>query len=231
MSPGTEPAARRGRLITFEGGEGAGKSTQLRRLARRLESEGVKTVATREPGGSEHAEALRRVLLSGRARFLGPAGEATLFAAARIDHIDAMIEPALASGLWVVCDRFADSTRAYQGADGLDPRLIDALEHVALNGLAPDLTLVLDAPAELGLARAARRSGAAADRFEAQSRAFHEKIRAAFLRVAEENPRRCVVIDATLSEDDVAAAVWRATRTRLLTSAAQDAHGQDAHGR
>jgi dTMP kinase len=151
-------AARRGRFITLEGGEGVGKSTQAQLLAQRLRPLGISVVVTREPGGSPGAEALRDVILSGAAAPFGSAGEAILFSAARIDHIDQTIAPALEKGAWVVCDRFADSTRAYQGAAGkVDPALIASLERVAVGDVRPDLTLVLDLPVRKGLARAAGR--------------------------------------------------------------------------
>ncbi len=222
MLRASDPAARaprRGKLITLEGGEGAGKSTQIGHLMRRLAEAGVEAIATREPGGSEGAEVLRKVLLSGVVEPLGPAAEAILFAAARIDHIDALIEPALAAGRWVVSDRFADSTRAYQGgAGGLDPRLVSALERVALAGLRPDLTLILDLPVEVGLMRAARRRapGEGVDRFEAQDLRFHEALRAAFLTIADEDQQRCVVIDASAPEVEVAQAIWGAVAIRLI---------------
>ncbi|MBL8587957.1 MAG: dTMP kinase [Methylobacteriaceae bacterium] len=208
----------RGRFITFEGGEGAGKSTQARRLADRLERRGLAVVVTREPGGSPKAEAIRHVILSGRARMLGPAGEAMLFAAARIDHLDVTIRPALARGAWVVCDRFMDSTRVYQGALGaVDSAVIDALERVAVAETRPDLTLILDLPAETGCARAAARRGAATpDRFEGEDIEAHRTLRAGFLAVAEADPTRCVVIDAAQPPDDVADAVWAAVEARLF---------------
>ena len=210
-------APPRGRFLTLEGGEGAGKSTQLLRLAERLRGCGLRVVQTREPGGSPRAEALREVILSGRARSLGPAGEALLFAAARMDHLDKAILPALARGDWVVCDRFADSTRVYQGALGaLAPEVIDALERVTLDGVTPDMTLILDVPAELGMARAAARRGAAeADRFESESLDSHRMLRDAFLDIARAEPRRCVVIDASTGPDPVEAAIWAAVRARF----------------
>ena len=182
-----------GRFITLEGGEGAGKSVQARRLAARLREAGLGVVLTREPGGSPGAEALREVILSGGAARFGAIGEAMLFSAARIDHIDATIAPALRRGEWVVCDRFLDSTRAYQGAAGrLDPALVASLERVAVGACRPDLTLVLDLPAAEGLARAAARRGeAAADRFEREGLAFHETLRRAFLAIVEAEPERC----------------------------------------
>jgi len=211
-------APARGRFITLEGGEGAGKSVQARRLAGRLRDLGLAVVLTREPGGSPGAEALREMILSGAAARFGAAGEALLFSAARIDHIDATIAPALRRGDWVVCDRFADSTRAYQGAASrLDSELLASLERVAVGDCRPDLTLILDLPAAQGLARAAARRGGgeAADRFESQGLAFHETLRQAFLSIARAEPRRCAVIDAGAGEDEVAEAIWGATRERL----------------
>jgi len=208
---------RRGRFITFEGGEGVGKSVQARRLVKRLRAAGVNVIRTREPGGSPGAETLRQVILSGFAARFGPDGEALLFAAARIDHLDKKILPALARGAWVVCDRFADSTRAYQGAAGkLPPGFLARLEEVSVGPNKPDLTLILDLPVEAGLARAARRRGQrGADRFEAEGAAFHETLRQAFLAIAAAEPKRCVVIDASRNEDEVAAAVWSAVEARL----------------
>jgi dTMP kinase len=148
---------------------------------------------------------------------LGPAGEALLFCAARIDHLDTTIRPALAAGTFVVCDRFADSTRAYQGAAGdLDPRLIRALERVTIGDTTPELTLVLDLPAEVGLARAAQRRAGEADRFEGEALAFHETLRQSFLDIAAREPQRCAVIDATASPDAVAEAIWHVVERRLL---------------
>lgn len=216
----TEPVPpRRGKLITLEGGEGAGKSTQIRHILRFLRRTGIEAIATREPGGSEGAEILREVLLSGAVGSLGPAAEAMLFAAARIDHIDNTIEPALTAGEWVVSDRFSDSTRAYQGGTGeIDPKLLDSLERVTLGDVRPDLTLVLDLPAEEGLARAARRRAPqqSPDRFEGEALRFHESLRAAFLAIAAADPRRCAIIDASAPESDVAAAIARIIAARLL---------------
>ncbi|HEU0017003.1 MAG TPA: dTMP kinase, partial [Methyloceanibacter sp.] len=185
-----------GKLITFEGGEGAGKSTQVSILVERLRSAGRHAIATREPGGSPVAEDIRETLLSGKVKQFGPFAEALLFSIARQDHIDTVIADALARGQWVVCDRFLDSTRAYQGATGGVPApVISALERLTLHGIMPNLTIVLDIPVEEGLARMARRRGAP-DRFESQDLAQHERIRKAFLNIAEEEPGRCVVIDA-----------------------------------
>jgi dTMP kinase len=210
-------APRRGRFITLEGGEGAGKSVQARRLETRLKAVGLVVLRTREPGGSPHAEDLREVILSGFARPFGSEGEALLFAAARIDHVDATILPALARGQWVVCDRFADSTRAYQGAAGdLPSDYIDNLERVAVGQNNPDLTLILDLPPEAGLERAnARRGPGETDRFEAEGLAFHETLRRAFLEIAAREPERCAVIDALKNEDDVEAEIWATVAGRL----------------
>jgi dTMP kinase len=208
-----------GRFVTFEGGEGVGKSTQVARLAKRLADCGVETVTTREPGGSKLAETLRRALLSGHAAPLGALGEAILFTAARIDHVDTVIEPALARGAFVLCDRFADSTRAYQGALGkVDDKTLALLERVALRGLKPDLTLVLDLPAPQAQARAAARrgAGAAPDRFEAEDHAFHEALRRAFLDIAEQAPERCCVVDAALPEEEAAQAIFNLVEARFL---------------
>lgn len=221
--PATKPASRPaakpvppGRFITLEGGEGAGKSTQLRRLLARLQAAGIDAVGTREPGGSTGAEIMRHLILSGAAKPLGPLAEATLFAAARADHLDATIRPALARGAWVVCDRFADSTRVYQGALGnVDPRLIAALEEVTVGETRPDLTLILDLPAEEGLARAAARSGRDADRFESEGLAFHRALREAFRALATSEPERCVLIDASFEAEAVEEAIWQAVSTRL----------------
>jgi dTMP kinase len=161
---------------------------------------------------------LRGILLSGEARHLGATGEALLFSAARIDHIDQVIRPALARGDWVICDRFSDSTRAYQGALGQsDPNFLAALERVTLDGLKPDLTLILDLPSEIGLARAAARRGTeATDRFETEDAAFHESLRNAFRAIAANEPERCALIDASRDEAHVAKAIWGEIEQRLL---------------
>ena len=196
----------RGRFITFEGGEGTGKSTHATLLADRLKALGIGVVLTREPGGSPGAEIIRHILLSGAAKPLGPEAEAILFAAARDDHVRTTIEPALARGDWVICDRFIDSTRVYQGTLGhVDPQLIRALERVTVGDLKPDLTFILDVPAEVGLARAQQRRGEGqADRFEAESLAFHEELREAFRLIALTESDRCVIIDATQPKPEVA---------------------------
>ena len=215
-----------GRFITFEGGEGAGKSTQVRLLAERLKAAGTTTVVTREPGGTATAESIRRLLLSGLAEPLGVDGEAVLFAAARADHVEHIIRPALDAGQWVLCDRFFDSTHVYQGA--ADESFLDALDRVAVGRTRPDLTIVLDVPAELGMARAAARmaaSGTAPDRFERDAIALHETRRQAFLKIAATAPARCVVIDAAQPQAAVADAVWRAVEGRLMRHATPQPEG------
>jgi dTMP kinase len=207
-----------GRFITFEGGEGAGKSTQIDRLRGRLEALGRRVRVTREPGGSEKAERIRTILLGGRAKALGPQAEALLFYAARLDHLERVIRPALAEGIHVLCDRFADSTRAYQGALGhVGASALRALDRVVVDGTQPDLTLILDLPAAEGLARARRRGGGpdGPDRFEAEDLSFHERLREAFLAIAREDPARCAVVDAAPDPKDVEQAIWAVVRTRL----------------
>jgi dTMP kinase len=210
-------AAETGRFITFEGGEGSGKSTQAGILANRLARAGRKVLATREPGGSPAAEEIRETLLSGRVWQFGPFAEALLFSVARADHIENAIGQALHEGKWVVCDRFLDSTRAYQGATaGVPKGLISALERLTVGNLLPDITFILDIPPEEGLARAAeRRSGSTPDRFESQELLLHERVRRAFLDIAEEEPERCIVIDASQPEAMVAEDVWEAVLQRL----------------
>ena len=212
----------RGRFITFEGGEGTGKSTQVAMLAHRLQEIGLGVLRTREPGGSPGAEIIRHVLLSGAAKPLGADAEAMLFAAAREDHVHCTIEPALAAGRWVVCDRFDDSTRVYQGALGsVDQRLIKGLERLSIGDLMPNLTLILDTPLEISMERSAlRRGDAAADRFEDEGRDFHFKLREAFLALAETEPDRCVVIDANVSRQKVAEHIWHVVQDRLDPAAA-----------
>jgi dTMP kinase len=212
----------RGRFITLEGGEGTGKSTQAERLAARLRALGIGIVLTREPGGSAGADIMRHVLLSGAAKPLGPVAETLLFAAARADHVGATIAPALAEGKWVVCDRFIDSTRVYQGALGaVDPKLIRRLERVTVGETMPDLTFILDLPPETGLARAAQRRGRAqADRFETEGIEFHARLRDAFRDIAAAEPRRCVLIDADRTADQIADDIWSIVNTRLDPTAA-----------
>ena len=220
----------RGRFITFEGGEGAGKSTQAELLAERLRKLAIGVVVTREPGGSAGAEAIRHVLLSGAAKPLGPEVETMLFAAARDDHIQSTIRPALAQGKWVICDRFIDSTRVYQGTLGeVDAKLIRGLERLMVGEAMPDLTVILDLPAGVGLKRAAGRRGKGkADRFEDEQLEFHNKLREAYRRIAESEPQRCVLIDADRAKKKIADEIWSIVNARLDPAAApmsfEDAH-------
>jgi dTMP kinase len=212
-----------GRFITFEGGEGAGKTTQVRRLAERLRLLGREVVETREPGGSPGAEAMRHLLLAGIAKPLGSDAEAMLFSAARDDHVTSVIRPALAGGAWVICDRFLDSTRVYQGVlGGVDERLVRALERVSVGDTVPDLTFVLDVPPDVGLARAGKR-GQGADRFESEDLAYHERLRQAFRNVAESEPNRCILIDGTINADVLAVRIWMTVADRLLRKRAAPA--------
>jgi len=205
----------RGRFISFEGGEGAGKSTQVKRLAARLESPARAVVMTREPGGSPGAESIRDLVLRGEADRWSPVTETLLMYASRRDHIERVIRPALHRGAWVVCDRFADSTRAYQGAaGGTNPGLITALETYILEDIRPDLTLVFDLPAEVGLARAHARAGAEM-RFESKGMAFHERLRDGFRAIATAEPGRCALIDASGDIDQVGRSVWETVAERL----------------
>lgn len=205
----------KGLFVTFEGGEGAGKSTQIRLLADSLRDRGLTVLTTREPGGSPGAEAVRHVLLSGAAQEFGVRVEAILFAAARSDHVEEVIRPALLNGTVVLCDRFMDSSRVYQGVTGnLEPSFIEALERVAVNGVTPNCTIIFDLPASVGLDRVRRRAAVAdapageeLDRFEKEELETHEKRREAFLDIARADPRRCHVVDAAASASDIAAAV------------------------
>jgi len=202
---------QRGRFITLEGGEGAGKSTQAKRLAAALAAAGLPVLCTREPGGTPGAERIRGLLLGH-----GPwdsVAEAMLHFAARREHLVRTIRPFLAAGGWVVSDRFADSTLAYQGAQGLPREVWARLAEVALEGFAPDVTLVLDLPVAAGMARAAARSGA--DRYERMGAAFHERVRAGFLAIAAAEPERCAVVDATAGPGPVFDAMAAVLRARL----------------
>jgi dTMP kinase len=208
----------RGRFISFEGGEGSGKSTQIRILAERLDAAKLRAIVTREPGGSPGAEIIRHLLLSGMGKLLGPEAETLLFAAARDDHVRTVIKPALSQGVWVLCDRFSDSTRAYQGRLGkVAPEIMNAMERVTIGDLKPDLTLILDVPVEVGMKRAAaRRGGGAPDRFEAEDVKFHQQLRDAYRQIAADEPKRCILIDANADANTVAASVWAALRNRFF---------------
>jgi dTMP kinase len=211
----------KGFFITFEGGEGAGKSTQIELLAAKLRAKKYAILVTREPGGSPGAEAVRHVLLSGAVEPFGPKMEALLFAAARSDHVEQVIRPAIERGVIVLCDRFIDSSRVYQGVTGgLDPAFMEVVEQVSINGMVPDMTLILDIDPAEGLKRAAvRRSpNDIPDRFEKETVSVHQRRREAFLAIAASEPERCVVIDASRSpgevEDAITAAVFGGLEAR-----------------
>jgi dTMP kinase len=204
----------RGRFITFEGVEGAGKSTQLRLLVEKLNAIGVTALVTREPGGTPSAERIRQLLLAPAGGF-SPMAEALLHYAARREHLDHVILPALAEGRWVISDRFADSTMAYQGcALGLGREAVAALDRIVLAGFRPELTLVLDLDADAGIARAKLRSPAG-DRYERLGNEFHRRVREAFLEIAGREAERCVVIDASGTAEHVHRLVCRHVSQRL----------------
>ena len=211
----------RGKFISFEGGEGSGKSTQIKLLADRLATAKLRAIVTREPGGSPGAEIIRHLVLSGMGKLLGPEAETLLFAAARDDHVRTVIEPALTQGTWVLCDRFSDSTRAYQGRLGkVAPGVLNAMQRVTIGDLKPDLTIILDVPVEIGLKRAATRRGTGApDRFEGEDIKFHRDLRDAYRQIAADDPQRCALIDASGTPDAVAAEVWVALRDHLFALA------------
>ena len=205
----------RGRFITIEGGEGAGKTTQVRLLVAALERARIPAKATREPGGSPGGEAIRRLLLEGASERWDAVGEALLLVAARSDHVARLIAPSLAQGVWVVSDRFADSTFAYQGyGRGLALEDLATLHRFALGNFAPDLTVILDLPAEIGLARAKARASVD-DRFELLDQAFHERLRQGFRQIAAEDGARCVLIDGSNDLQTVHRAILDAVESRL----------------
>ena len=206
----------RGRFITFEGGEGAGKSTQVARLVAALRARGLDVVQTREPGGSPGAEAIRNLVLNGEVERWSSRTEILLMFAARSDHLERTIRPALAAGSWVVCDRFADSSRAYQGAGGGVPEeFIEQLDAAIVGDDQPDRTLIFDLPVEVGLERAFGR-GLFETRFESKGLEFHERLRRGFLDIAARHPERCVIIDADGDMDTVTGRIWTAVEARLL---------------
>lgn len=204
-----------GRFITLEGGEGAGKSTQIARLADWLTARGHDVVATREPGGAPGAEMIRKLLVEGPAERWDGMTEALLHFAARRDHLRSTVWPALKRGAWVISDRFADSTRAYQGyGHGLDLATLDRLYDVAIGAFSPDLTLILDLPIETGLARAAARRGSET-RYESLPRDFHERVHEGFLAIAKAEPKRCATVDASKDIETIATAIARTVAERL----------------
>lgn len=215
------PEAKRARFITFEGGEGVGKSTQVKRLLQSLEAHSISAVRTREPGGTPKAEAIRSFILQGRSESWGAGAEAVLFAAARLDHVTQLIAPHLRNGTWVISDRFHDSTRAYQGlTGGVDDKLIAGLETLALDGNTPDLTIVLDMDPDAAFKRVAQRAvedglALTGDRFEKEEIDWHKRLREGFLSIARDNPDRCVVISAEQSEDALEAAIWETVSNRF----------------
>ena len=208
------PAKAAARFITFEGGEGVGKSTQVKRLLVRLNRMNIEAVRTREPGGTPKAEAIRAFILQGRSESWGAGAEAVLFAAARYDHVSSLIAPSLMSGKWVISDRFHDSTRAYQGlTGGVDDKLIRGLETLALDGHQPDITFVLDMDPAIAFARVNNREiekslAATGDRFEKEDLEWHRRLRQAFIAIAKANPERCIVLSAGQSEDALEQEIW-----------------------
>jgi dTMP kinase len=218
------------RFITFEGGEGVGKSTQVKRLLVRLNRLDIEAVRTREPGGTPKAEHVRAFILQGRSEAWGPGAEAVLFAAARLDHVNQLIAPSLDTGKWVISDRFHDSTRAYQGlTGGVDDKLIRGLETLALNGHAPDLTFVLDMDPVVAFNRVNARElepalAQSGDRFEKEDLDWHRRLRQAFLDIAAQNQDRCVVLPANQSEDALEDEVWDTLTRRYPELAAKASH-------
>lgn len=219
-----------GFFVTFEGGEGSGKTTQIARLAAHLRSEGETVCQTREPGGTPAADVLRDIILSGKVKELGVETEALLFAAARRDHIEGVILPALSRREVVLCDRFHDSTRVYQGNKaGLEASTLIVIEAATLDGVIPDLTVILDIPAAKGLERAASRRGREkADRFESEGIELHEQRRAAFLAIAAREPHRCVVVDATRDMDSIEAEIRSIVSERLASKRSGQITGRHA---
>ncbi len=211
----------KGRFITFEGGEGVGKSTQAKLLAKNLMRIGITVTRTREPGGTPKGEAIRKFILSGKSEQWGAEAEAILFAAARLDHVNELIAPNIEHGCWVICDRFHDSTRAYQGlTGGVDENLIGALEKLALNSYQPDLTILLDMDPKIAFERVEKREkefgvNAKPDRFEKENILWHQKLRENFLQIAKNNPDRFVIIDANLDEEKLAKKIWDEVRRKF----------------
>ena len=211
---------KRGKFITIEGGEGSGKSTQISILVNRLQEEGVSAVKTREPGGAPTSDAIRSLLVSGEISFWEPISETMLHFAARHEHIIKTINPSLDKGLWVISDRFSDSTMAYQGyGQGVSKSIIDSLYTITADNIEPDLTLILDLEPEVGLKRAVDRNvllSSNEDRYERMDIEFHRKLRKGFLDIAKNNPTRCRVIKAQGSLDDVSVRVWKEVSQKFL---------------
>ena len=216
---GVKPPPMSGKFITLEGGEGAGKTTQIKLLANALKAGGLDPIITREPGGSPAAEVIRSLLVEGAVDRWQPMTEALLNFAARLEHVQAIIEPALVAGRWVLCDRFADSTVAYQGyGHDLGRAVIDELHRLVLGYFQPDLTVILDISVAEGLARATNREraeGSREDRYEHMDEGFHQRLRDGFLDIARRNPERCVVIDAAQEPDKVQAEIRTVVGQRL----------------
>ncbi len=208
-----------GHFISFEGGEGAGKSTQVRMLSDRLAASGYRTLLTREPGGSPLGEKIRKFLLAGKVKDYGPVAETLLFYTARQNHLESLILPNIKKGVWVICDRFADSSRAYQGAaSGVDDGIFDALDRIVVGKNFPELTLIIDLPVDVAMRRVAKRQideGHEVDRFEGEDLQFHEKLRAGFLKIAAANPKRCIIIDGSQSREKVSELVWQTVEERF----------------
>ena len=206
----------RPRFITLEGGEGAGKSTQVRRLAASLSAANIPSLVTREPGGSPNAEAIRALVVTGSVERWHPATESLLFMTARFDHLETIIKPALHHGEWVICDRFYDSTYVYQGiSKNVGTAWLDQLYRQLFANTAPDLTLLLDLPPNVGLKRADTRGNVAESRFEGMDISFHESLRAGFLQLAKNSPERIKTIDATADAASVHAAIVTSVNTRF----------------
>ncbi len=212
---------KKGRFITFEGGEGVGKSTQVKLLIKRLQQVGVSTIRTREPGGTPKAEAIRKFILTGKSEQWGAEAEAILFAAARLNHVNELIAPNLKYGCWVICDRFHDSTRAYQGlTGGVDELFIGALEKLALNNHQPDLTILLDMDPKIAFERVAKREKEfglkeKSDRFEKENLLWHQNLRKNFLKIAKNNPHRISVFSADMEQEKLAKAIWDEIRQKF----------------
>ena len=210
-------------FITFEGIEGCGKSTQAKRIANRLEREGVSLVLTREPGGTSIGHDIRQILLSSKNRDLPPLAELLLYEADRVLHMSGVIKPSLAEKRWVLCDRFFDATTAYQGyARGQDLHMVTHLNEMASFGIAPDVTFLLDCPVSVGIGRALKRNAlsdeAGQDRFEQEKTAFHEAVRYGYMDLAKKNPERFVVVDATQAENRMEEAIFSHLKAHIPLS-------------